>query len=144
METHTATSTPAKGKTPEKPVMAAKKEFTLPPFTIVDEVPVPTRVNTQARLPIGFDELFAAATDKANKGKAVMRFIPVALWESRGIEADAITPAKNKDRLRRAFYGWQGKDAAKLRYTLAFSDQVDSKQKHTGTNLYVVLKPPAA
>lgn len=143
MEPNTETPAPkgAKGKSAEKPVMAAKKEFTLPAFQVVDEVPVPMRTNTQARLPIGFDELYEAAK-KAKK--PVMRFIPVGLWESRGIEAAKITAAANKDRLRRAFYGWQGKEEVtpdRHRYTLAFSDQVDGKQKYTGTNLYFTLKP---
>lgn len=137
--TQAATGSKAgKGKSTEKPEMAAKKEFKLPEFKVVDDIPVTLRTNSQARLPIGFDELYEAAV-KAKK--PVMRFIPVGLWESRGIADDKITPAANKDRLRRAFYSWQGKDAAKLKFTLAFSDQVDAKQNYTGTNLYLTLKP---
>lgn len=127
-----------KGATTERPVMAAKKEFKLPEFKAVDDVPVAVRVNTQARLPIGLDEMFEAA--KKTK-KAQMRFIPVELWESRGIADDKNTAALNKDRLRRALYSWQGKDAEKLKYTLAFSDQSDAKGNHTGTNMYLTVKP---
>lgn len=135
----TETSGTKKGsKAPEKPIMAAKKEFVLGPIEYVDEVPTPTRVNTQARLPLGLDEMLEGF--KAKK-KPPMRFVPIALWQSRDIPADKITAANCKDRLRRAFYSWQGKDEGKAKYTLAFSDQADTKGKYTGVNMYLVLKP---
>lgn len=139
-DTQTEASAPkgGKGKNTEKPVMAAKKEFKLPDFQVADDVPVTLRTNSQARLPIGFDEMYAKAVETK---KPIMRFIPVELWETRGITKDKQKPADNKDRLRRAFYSWQGKNEARLKYTLAFSDQADKKGDYTGTNLYVVLKP---
>ena len=115
-----------------------------PKKDLIDDVPVGLgRQNNAQKLPFDWSAY-------AEQPKAVVKFVPLDFWtKGRGYKAEECKPTQVRDRLRRAFYGWQtakGHEAEKRQdsFALTFSDQFDKDTKaYTGVNMYFQRTKPA-
>lgn len=106
-----------------------KKEWK---FDIKHNQEVPVVQRTGRRLPFDFGAM------KLNS----MFNVPKEFWmEFSGLSKEqANDKARNKEAIRRSFYGWRDQEGAKGRdkFALAFSDQADKDGNYTGVNVYLV------
>jgi hypothetical protein len=133
--------------TPKKPttqnvqrVTKGDWDFSVSDEDLVDEVPVVAKTNVAARLPFDWDAY--AAQDKV-----VKKFVPVEFWiNGRGYTAENATPGQNRDRIKRAFWGWRDqagkKDERRAEYSVTITDQYDPKdpKKYLGLTFYFMAK----
>ena len=110
-----------------KPGMAGKKEWS---FKVLEDQEVPAVQRIGRTLPFPFD------TMKLN----AMFNVPKAFWrEFSGLTDDQASNAqRNKEAIRRSFYGWRDKDPKRKSLAIAMSDQFNASKEYTGVNVYLV------
>lgn len=124
----------AGGTHTEQPEMAAKKDWSqLFAKGVKHDQEVPAVQRTGRSLPFAFDSM---------KLNSMHPTVTPEFWQQFGglTKTQAMDPQRNKEAIRRSFYGWRDKDPKRKDLAVAFSDQYEGKgseRVYTGVNFYL-------
>lgn len=108
-------------------------------FKIEKDVEIPTVVRGGGGRSLGFPfDGMKPGAGEGTKGDRI--FVPRKFWIDEAELTDEHIdgkkgPADLKDRIRRSFYGWRDKDAARENLTLVLVDKYDANKKYEGVHV---------